>query len=73
LYYLNLGWSSRPVFSDFVKELEYLRKAFNINEKISYIEDHYFSSNSVKSNDVYKAQYPTVESEGYEAGLINSD
>ena len=68
LYYRSLGWSIRPVFSNFLKDIDYLRKNFNVNEKISYIEDSYFSDKKVDPK-----KYPNIETNGYEAGFINSD
>ena len=71
LYYQNLGWSKRPLFSNYLEQIKYLRKSFDINERIRYLEDNYLKDD-LKENKVNKSLFPKREWKGYEAGLIVS-
>lgn len=78
LYYINLWWKKKPVFSNLSWEINDLYKNFNINEKISYIVWNYVDSETEKNIwgynlDDEELNFPWKAKKGYEAGFIASE
>lgn len=77
LYYQNVWIQNRIISDDILQDIQNTKNAFNINEKIEYLNKNYLSQN----NDQFiKKEYgalselilPNYEAKWYEVGFINS-
>ncbi len=77
LYYINLWWKEKPIFSTLSWEVNYLYDNFNINEKLSYVVWNYLDTETEKKVwnydlDDYDENFPWKAKKWYEAGFISS-
>jgi len=69
LYYQNMPWSERVVWSTISENIALIRDSFDINKKIKFVISNYLKSN----NDQWTVLMPTYNWSGYEVAYLNSD
>jgi len=72
LYYLNLGWSQKPISSNLSGELNDLYKTFDVFEKVQYLVKNYLDTEDsyiVDGVDLSHSElnFPSKPQKGYEA------